>query len=209
VKRPAGKSGRKSPDVDEGDLWSHAAQSVEPLKRKKLRVHAAVDALKVGEPTSPKRIKAPTESLPVASSKKPTAAKPPAAPAAMQPPPLAEFDRKKVRKLRSGRVDIEARVDLHGLRQHEAHAALIAFLRRCQRKGQSWVLVITGKGKAESGDQDTPFEMPGARDRGVLRRNVPRWLEEPELRGLVVSYATAAIQHGGDGALYVHLRKSG
>jgi DNA-nicking Smr family endonuclease len=93
---------------------------------------------------------------------------------------------------------------LHGMRQHEAHTALRTFLARCQGRGLRFVLVITGKGKASGpGDKlDTGDE----RERGVLKRNVPRWLEEPDVRNIVVSYTTAAIQHGGEGALYVHLR---
>ena len=98
---------------------------------------------------------------------------------------------------------------MHGLRQSEAHQALISFLHRCQGKGQRWVLVITGKGKRAEQNHDTPFDMTLRREPGVLKRNVPRWLDEPELRPLVVSYTTAAIPHGGEGALYVHLRKKG
>ena len=117
---------------------------------------------------------------------------------------LATFDRNSVRKIRAGRAEIEARVDLHGMRQHEAHAALRTFLARCHSRGLRFVLVITGKGKATgvSDNLDTGDE----RERGVLKRNVPRWLEEPDVRSIVVSYTTAAIQHGGEGALYVHLR---
>ena len=70
-------------------------------------------------------------------------------------------------------------------------------------------MVITGKGKLTDRDDDAPFDMTRQRERGVLKRNVPRWLDAPELRSLVVSYTSAAIQHGGEGALYVHLRKQG
>ena len=97
-------------------------------------------------------------------------------------PPIATFDRKKARKIRSGQVDIEARIDLHGMRQDEAHVALVRFLHRCQGKGQRWVLVITGKGKLADRDDDAPFDMTRQRERGVLKRNVPRWLDEPDLQ---------------------------
>ena len=89
------------------------------------------------------------------------------------------------------------------MRQDEAHGALRAFLSRCHSRGLRFVLVITGKGKTASA---TDGISPEARDRGVLKRNVPRWLEEPDVRSIVVSYTTAAIRHGGEGALYVHLR---
>lgn len=68
------------------------------------------------------------------------------------------------------------------------------------------VLVITGKGREADEDRHAPFDMFQERDRGVLRRNVPRWLAEPELRSIVVGYTSAHVKHGGDGAFYVQLR---
>jgi DNA-nicking Smr family endonuclease len=210
VKKPAGKGGRKPAPDDDDDVWSYTAQSIEPLKKAKGRFHPAVER---ADEVPPPRIRVKTEAEP-AKSKTAKSAAAPAKPAIAplpakpnSPPPIATFDRKKVRKIRSGQVDIEARIDLHGMRQDEAHVALINFLHRCQGKGQRWVLVITGKGKLSDRDDDAPFDMTRQRERGVLKRNVPRWLDEPDLRGLVVSYTTAAIQHGGEGALYVHLRK--
>ncbi|MGQ0455892.1 MAG: Smr/MutS family protein [Hyphomicrobium sp.] len=208
MKRPAGKGGRKHLDDDDDDagVWSHTAQSIEPLKRRKSRVHPALDAPcdPAVSPRAAVKSSAPERPAPI---KKPTIVRPEPPPAPRKaPPPLAAFDRNENRKIRSGRVEIDARIDLHGMRQDEAHAALVAFLRRCQSKGQRWVLVITGKGKIANSDEHRSFDGAGGRDRGVLRRNVPRWLEEPDLRVVVVSYTPAAIQHGGDGALYVHLR---
>ncbi len=197
-------------DTDEADLWSIAAETIEPLKRAKARVHAALERSK--DLAVAPRTKAAAGASAPASHKtlaKAHAALPPPSPAkksAPEPPPIADFDRRKVRKIRSGQVDIEARIDLHGMRQDEAHTALRRFLINCQGKGRRWVLVITGKGKITDRDPSAPFDMTVNRDRGVLKRNVPRWLEEPDLRPLVVSYTTSAIQHGGDGALYVHLR---
>lgn len=104
--------------------------------------------------------------------------------------------------------DSAARIDLHGMHQWEAHTRLRAFLLGCHARGQRTVLVITGKGgpapDRETWRHDDPFER---HEPGVLRRNVPRWLGEPELRTLVVSTSPAAIRHGGDGALYVILRR--
>jgi DNA-nicking Smr family endonuclease len=119
---------------------------------------------------------------------------------------LSEFDRRKARKLAAGREAIDARIDLHGMRQSEAHAALRSFLLGCHADGRRNVLVITGKGgPAQDCDVERPFAMD-TRERGVLRRNVPQWLAEPELRAIVVSFRDAARGHGGAGALYVHLR---
>jgi DNA-nicking Smr family endonuclease len=206
VKKPHGKSGRKDPAADDDEaVWKYAAATVEPLKRAKGRIHLSERAT-----TDPQKMKSsPKQERAVHTAvHKPQAAKSPgAAPAASArraPPDLSEFDRKHVRKIRGGRTEIEARVDLHGLRQSEAHAALRAFLFRCQGRGLRFVLVITGKGKPGAAHEDG-YRNP-ENERGVLKRNVPRWLEEPDVRAIVVSYTTAAIQHGGEGAIYVHLR---
>lgn len=204
MKKPTGKGGRKQLDGDDHDVWSHTAQSIEPLRKPKGRHHPAAD--RMAEVVPRMLTKAANEPV-----KPKHAAKPPPAQVVVpkaSTPPIADFDRKKARKIRSGQVEIEARIDLHGMRQDEAHAALIRFLHRCQSKEQRWVLVITGKGKIADRDPDAPFDMTVQRERGVLKRNVPRWLDEPEVRPLIVSYTTAAIQHGGEGALYIHLRKS-
>ena len=210
MKKPPAKSGRRHLDDDEAADWDHTARSIEPLKRAKPRVHKALEVeIDTIARARPKAVDAPK----AAHAPKSSSAKEPA-PASLakatKAAPIAEFDRKKAKKIRSGQIEIEARIDLHGLRQDEAHVTLRAFLVRAQRAGKRWVLVITGKGKISvDRDDETPFDMTKNRDRGVLKRNVPRWLEEPDLRGLVVSYTNAAISHGGDGALYVHLRKLG
>lgn len=208
MKKPAGKSGKhKHLADDDHDLWHHTAKSIAPLKRAKDRHHPAAER---AAEASPKTLTKVAHGAKAAVVKhQPHTAKAPSAVAKPKPPPpIAAFDRKKVRKIRSGQVEIEARIDLHGMRQDEAHAALIGFLHRCQAKGQRWVLVITGKGKIMPHADDGPFDMTAPRERGVLKRNVPRWLDMADLRPLVVSYTTAAIHHGGEGALYIHLRKA-
>ncbi len=120
-------------------------------------------------------------------------------------PQLAEFERRKVRHIASGKIEIDARVDLHGLRQGEARHRLIGFLRGAHERGHRTVLVITGKGSSAA--VDPLAHALGEPQRGVLRRLVPQWLEEPECRALVISFTTATQRHGGDGALYVRLRR--
>jgi DNA-nicking Smr family endonuclease len=103
-----------------------------------------------------------------------------------------------------GREPIDERIDLHGMTQSQTHAALLRFLRRAQAAGARTVLVVTGKGSGKASDL-------GARDavseRGVLRRQVPLWLALPEFRPLVVGFDAAHVGHGGQGALYVRLRR--
>ena len=216
MKKPHGHGGGKGRrpgddnDLDH-EIWRHTAASIEPLKRAKPRFHPATDAIKdaiksgISRPKPGAAAEAPAVKSRAAHvpAKAPPEARPrPSAPA--KTPDLQLFDRNSVRKLRGGRTEIEARVDLHGMRQDEAHAALRGFLLSCQRRGLRFVLVITGKGKTTN--RSPSDEGYGERERGVLKRNVPRWLDEPELRAVVVSYTVAAIQHGGEGAIYVHLR---
>jgi DNA-nicking Smr family endonuclease len=123
-------------------------------------------------------------------------------------PPLSDLDRRKARKVGTGKVEIEGRIDLHGMRQAEAHAALRRFLLRGYAEGRRWVLVITGKGAPlRRCEDDAGLVSVRDDERGVLKRNVPRWLDEPELRAIVIGFTAAAIRHGGEGALYVQLRR--
>ena len=92
-------------------------------------------------------------------------------------------------------------LDLHGMTQAAAHAALMRFLHRSQSAGYRLVLVVTGKGRPEDGLR------PG--DRGVLRRMVPHWLGLPEARAVVLGWDQAGPRQGGAGALYVRLRRPG
>jgi DNA-nicking Smr family endonuclease len=89
---------------------------------------------------------------------------------------------------------------LHGMTQAQAHTALLRFLRRAHADGVRTVLVVTGKGlRSRDHSQD--------HERGVLRRQVPMWLALPEFRLLVVGFDAAHVGHGGEGALYVRLRR--
>jgi len=110
---------------------------------------------------------------------------------------LAPLGRRMRQRIARGNHMIGGRLDLHGLTQHEAHDALLGFLRAARAREIGLVLVITGKGApgAESGG------------RGVLRRQVPLWLRLPAFRDFVVGFEPAHVAHGGEGALYVRLRR--
>ncbi|GGE28882.1 DNA repair protein [Agaricicola taiwanensis] len=116
------------------------------------------------------------------------------------PIPLQPLEHQLLKRLARGRTEIDARIDLHGLRQDEAHHRLRAFLAAEQGRGSRVVLVITGKGKSPATD-DRP-------ETGVLKRQVPHWLAAPDLRHTVLGFEEAARHHGGGGALYVRLRRS-
>lgn len=108
-------------------------------------------------------------------------------------------------RLRRGLVEPDARIDLHGMTQGAAHRALFTWLAAAHSRGFRLVLVITGKGNPKN-DENAPWMMSAD---GVLKQMVPRWLNEPGLAGLIASAQPAHVKHGGDGALYVYLRKPG
>ena len=118
--------------------------------------------------------------------------------------PLVQLDDKQRRRLYKNRDAIDARLDLHGLRKRDAYDALRSFVFNAVARGDRHVLVITGKGVRAETSRDFISE-----ERGVLRRLVPQWLNEPEMRALVAGYTASHIRHGGDGALYVKLRRAG
>jgi DNA-nicking Smr family endonuclease len=106
-------------------------------------------------------------------------------------------------RLRRGLMEPDARIDLHGMTQAAAHRALFTWLRSAHKSGHRLVLVITGKGNPRN-DENAPWMMS---PHGVLKQMVPRWLKEAELAALIASVRPAHAKHGGDGALYVYLRK--
>ena len=104
------------------------------------------------------------------------------------------FEKPVKRKLARGRLPLQARIDLHGMIQSEAHGLLLDFLIHAHERGLRHVLVITGKGRSMGSE-------------GALKRAVPLWFSKPEFRYLISSHETAAQQHGGEGALYVRLSR--
>ena len=109
-------------------------------------------------------------------------------------PPLAALGRRTKQRVGRGKEAIDGRLDLHGLTQREAHTTLLRFLQAASHRDARLVLVITGKGA-------------GNGERGVLKRQVPQWLELPEFRKWVIGFENAHVAHGGDGALYVQVRR--
>jgi DNA-nicking Smr family endonuclease len=130
-------------------------------------------------------------------------AKPAPTPVIIPPPPKATMkaaakgqtglDGNTKRKLEKGELAPAAKLDLHGLTEAAAHGTLMTFLAAAHRRGDRLVLVVTGKG-------DT--------GRGVLKQMVPRWLDEAPMAKLIADKRWAHRRHGGDGALYVYLRKN-
>src|SRR3990170_918245 len=183
--------GKRDTELEsDAELWARIARSARPLKKGRA---PAADAPR----KAPARPPVKETALPVKPAPKATA----------KPVPVVrgeKLDRQTARQLEKGRLPVEARLDLHGMRQRDAHAALRRFLKSAQGKGYRHVLVITGKGA--QADASRPFYE--ADERGVLRQVVPHWLSQPDLAHVVISYSEAPRRLGGEGALYVRLRKA-
>jgi DNA-nicking Smr family endonuclease len=175
---------------DDIGLWRRAMRDVIPL-----RGRAAVPDGEDKPPVAPPLLDRlhPARSTVDAGEMPAVQSKPPPLPPRL--PPLDAFaglDRASAERLKRGRYPIEARLDLHGMTQDEAHRALNGFVVRSRAIGRRVVLVITGHGRFSG---------------GVLKAAVPRWLNEPGLRRHVLAITPARPHDGGTGALYLLLRK--
>jgi DNA-nicking Smr family endonuclease len=200
MKRPTRPGHRPSDEA----LWQQVAATVSPLRRKRRIAHVDDPKSSPGEPPrpAPHLRRSPTPLVASPAQERTRLPEPP------PPAPATNFDRRQKRRVASGRDEITARLDLHGMREHEAHVRLTQFIRRSAVEGHRLVLVITGKGRDDIGEPAARFELGRRRGgSGVLRRNVPRWLSEPGIAPFVVSYSEATPRHGGAGALYVRLRR--
>jgi DNA-nicking Smr family endonuclease len=164
---------RRSLSEDERTLWTTFTKPIKPLTKR--------PAAKPDDATTP--------SVKPRKTAVSVGAPPLAAPAKKAPPPLAPRGPREKAKVARGRAGIDARLDLLGHTQAEAHCELLRFLRRASDSDKRMLLVITGKS-------------------GVLRQQVPHWLALPEFRTLVIGFEPAAIRHGGEGALYVRIRRA-
>ena len=182
--------GRRVRD-EEAALWQRIARDVTPLPRGAV----ALEEMEMPEeetppPPPPKKIETRTGAAPKAA---PAPPRPPTLPD-LNPVTPAGLDRRTARRLKRGQLPAEARLDLHGRTQDQAHDALQSFIEESRMARRRCVLVITGKGSVASGKG------------GVLRQMVPRWLNEPALRRHIIAITNAPESSGGAGALYVLLK---
>ena len=121
------------------------------------------------------------------------------------PAPLAKSVPKKRGATAPNNPEPQAKLDLHGLKEREAHRVLLTFLKAAASRGLPSVLVVTGKGKKT--DTHEPFTMEEGR-RGVLKAAVPRWLREPDMAVFVSQTRPAPRHKGGEGAMILTIRKT-
>jgi DNA-nicking Smr family endonuclease len=181
---------RRQLSEEDQALWRGFARSIKPLRRSRESAPERTADVAAANDRKPPEADGAPGALPRASEE------------TLRPknPPLAPLDRRLKQRVARGREAIDDRIDLHGFTQAQAHSALLAFLQRAQRDGARLALVVTGKGAARGAQHDA--------ERGVLKRQVPIWLSLPEFRPFVLGFEVAHVGHGGDGALYVRLRRA-
>ena len=176
---------------EERILWSKIAKSTRPLPQHMGEMKAldlflseqeAAEEAKRQQSAAPPKVAIAQQPLPMPQKPQPSI---------KQHHPLEKPVKRKIAK---GRLALEARIDLHGLYQDEAHDMLLDFLVRAHMRGLRHVLVITGKGSSMGSE-------------GALKRAAPLWFSKPDFRYLISSYEPAAQHHGGDGALYIRLAR--
>ena len=173
---------KRSLSKAEKSLWKAYIRDVTPIRSARMERSEAEEARDPLKAVMRKPI--------LASQTKPTVS--PMTPLALTPLALgqiSDIDRSTARKFTTGRLPIEARLDLHGLNQDQAHGRLNQFIEHAQSRALRCVLVITGKGG------------------GVLKRQVPIWLNMPRLRSHILAFNPARRRDGGEGALYVLIRR--
>ena len=182
---------------EEIELWRQVTQTIAPSPGRASMPESPPEA---PVPVSAPQVKTPRNMVgfrePFLPGYTPPAQKPASALA-----PLSPLERRLRQRLSRGRTEVDAVMDLHGLRQDQAHGVLRQFLFNAQGSGAKLVLVITGKGGRSQDLASWHSET------GVLRRSVPQWLRAPEMRGVVIGFEEAAHHHGGAGALYVRIRR--
>jgi DNA-nicking Smr family endonuclease len=191
TRRPA----PRSLSAEERELWRRTAKGFRPLDDTRLKRLEDPAPTSVQPGVKPKPQTGPVKAGAVRRDLEP----------ALKPPP----DRSSDRRLRRGRFEVEARLDLHGLTRNKARRELLGFLRRAQANGLRQVLVITGKGagaRAQDRRKFEPWDPEAPNLPGVIRRSFTQWMAEPDFANLVSGYAEAHRRHGGSGAFYVMVR---
>ncbi len=182
---------------EDHDLWRQVVREAAPLKK-------PAEPVSPRAPPEPPRAEKTTKARnrpapPNAPRSTPAPPRLPPSPSPPSPAPLSlgaapGLDRRSAERLRRGKLPIEATLDLHGFTQDQARRELDAFLARAQAGERRCVLVITGKGTTKT-------------QGGVLRTQVPRWLNLRPNRERILAFARAQDRHGGLGALYILLRR--
>jgi DNA-nicking Smr family endonuclease len=185
--------------TDDLDLWRKVTERTEKLNLKTLFV-PEVEAAPIAPPAM-KKAKLVISGKPTGTSKPRPHSLMPSISDQVRSAPV-QMDKKAFGKLKRGKLHPEGRIDLHGMTLDRAHPALTKFILSSHKQGKRLVLVITGKGKQRDDGGPIPVR------HGVLRHQVPQWLQMAPLAQAVLQVSQAHISHGGGGAYYVYLRRT-
>jgi len=179
-----------SKTIGENRLWDHVSSSVDPLVGREIAYSAFLEHLPDMEevwskptPLQKPKVRKPGATAVIVPKITPQPAK------TLAHGQSAGLDKRQAERLKKGRLAVEAKLDLHGQSQQEAHRALSAFIEGQWSVGRRCVLVVTGKGK------------------GILQSAVPHWLNQPPVNQRILSFTYAQQKDGGTGALYVLLKR--
>ena len=185
---------------DELELWQRVAQSTDRLHPARKPPETMADIFPSDD--APKKRPADVPKFKVGEKVNGHAPSLPGI-ATSSPKPTLQMDKKAYDRLKRGKLKPQGRIDLHGMTMDQAQPALIAFIMSSYAKDRRLVLVITGKGQGKDREDVGPIpERPG-----ILRRNVPHWLQTPPMSQVVLQVTKAHGRHGGGGAYYVYLRR--
>jgi DNA-nicking Smr family endonuclease len=212
-----GRRRRRTLTPDEAALWERVKRTAAPLRPAPASLLPRETAPESAPDTAPAdrlpepSVAAPPRPVAPAAPVRPRTPAPPSPPRAavtLAPDPFealasapSRLDGRRAERLRRGKLEPEARLDLHGMTRERAHAALSGFVLSSQARGLRVVLVITGKGRADRSDAVIPER------HGILRHSLPHWLAAPPLTGRVIEMRPAHARHGGAGAVYLYLRR--
>ncbi|RVQ66976.1 DNA mismatch repair protein MutS [Croceicoccus ponticola] len=175
----------------EAALWSQVAQTVTPFKDRAIR------------PTPLRKVAPAKVAGPPPTPAKPKGRIPPPRPAVPPPPPQGPapgLDSHWERRLSRRVLEPDFTLDLHGHTLDQAHRRLDMGLAQAKAMGARVVLLVTGRSRpVESADR-------GER-RGAIRAKVLDWLAAGPHGSDIAVVRNAQRRHGGEGALYLVLRR--
>ena len=182
---------------EEGELWENFVSSITPIEKKE---NLELRKLEVNEENRKQnifnsniKIKKDFLFQAINHEKKP-----------LKTYNFSQIDRKILKKVKNGQINPEALLDLHGMNVENAYQKVKEFLSECSERNKRLILIITGKGERK--DQDESFGREYSI--GVLKKTVPSWLREKDNNRLILGYTIAHKKHGGEGALYIYLRRN-
>ena len=191
----------RSLSQEERKLWSAVARTVAPARPMK---PTFAEEARTGQPAPKRKQSFDVQDFRIGETARDTAPGSQLAPSVSDRLAQApvQMDHGTHKKMLRGKLKPEGRIDLHGMTLAQAHPALIGFIQSAHGDGKRLVLVITGKGKHRDDPGPSPIR------RGVLKHQVPGWLQAPPLGRIVMDIREAHLRHGGTGAYYVYLRRA-